>query len=90
MADDSAPIEGPMADDSPPTAQPIQMPLTPEQQAMVRRVSGQYAEVLELVPDPEQPASGGPLRFLWRISAASGIPRQAWLREDEDDQSSSG
>jgi len=24
------------------------------------------------------------LRFLWRLSAATGIPRQAWLPDEED------
>jgi hypothetical protein len=27
---------------------------------------------------------GGVLRFRWRLSAATGIPRQAWLPDEED------
>lgn len=65
--------------------QPIQVPLTPEQQALIRRLSGQHAEVLELTPEPEDPASGAGqgLRFRWRLSAATGIPRQQWTPEGE-------
>src|SRR5438128_2687107 len=37
---------------------PIQLPLTEEQQALLQRLSGQYAQVLELVPDPTDGASG--------------------------------
>ncbi len=60
--------------------QPIQIPLTPEQQALIQRLSGQYAQVLELVPDATDKASGAGrgLEFRWRLSVASGIPRQQW------------
>jgi hypothetical protein len=61
--------------------QPIHVPLTLEQQALIKRLSGQHAEVLELTPEPDQPGSGSGtgLRFRWRLSAASGIPRQQWV-----------
>jgi hypothetical protein len=60
--------------------QPIQIPLTEEQQALIRRLSGQFAQVLELVPDADDGASGAGrgLQFRWRLSVATGIPRQQW------------
>jgi hypothetical protein len=60
--------------------QPIQIPLTDEQQALIRRLSGQFAQVLELTPDPADGASGAGqgLQFRWRLSTATGIPRQQW------------
>jgi len=60
--------------------QPIHVPLTPEQQALIKRLSGQHAEILELTPEPDKPGtgSGSGLRFRWRLSAATGIPRQRW------------
>ena len=71
--------------------EPVRIVLTPEQREVVRRLSGQHVEALELEPDPEpaQPADpnkkpGGVLRFRWRLSAATGIPRQAWLPDEED------
>jgi hypothetical protein len=59
----------------------IEIPLTPEQQAIIKRLSGQHGEVLELTPDPQNPESGAGegLRFRWRLSAASGIPCQEWV-----------
>jgi hypothetical protein len=64
---------------TPPTP-PIQLPLTEEQQALIRRLSGQHAQVLELTPDPTDGATGAGhgLNFRWRLSVASGIPRQLW------------
>ena len=64
--------------DSP--VQPIQIPLTDEQQALIRRLSGQFAQVLELTPDPADWAAGSGcgLQFRWRLSTATGIPRQQW------------
>jgi phenylpyruvate tautomerase PptA (4-oxalocrotonate tautomerase family) len=61
-------------------AQAIQIPLTPEQQALIKRLSGQFAQVLELVPDTGDGASGQGrgLQFRWRLSVTSGIPRQNW------------
>jgi len=63
---------------------PIHVPLTPDQQALIRRLSGQHAEVLELTPEPDNPAggSGEGLRFRWRLSLATGIPRQEWVSGD--------
>jgi hypothetical protein len=56
--------------------------LTPEQREVVRRLSGPHVEAIELQADDEK-KNGGPLRFLWRLSAATGIPRQAWDSDDE-------
>ena len=55
--------------DSP--AGPIQIPLTPEQQQALGRVSGQFARVLEVTPEP-----GSGLRFSWRLSTATDGPQQ--------------
>jgi len=65
--------------------QPIQIPLTDEQQALIRRLSGQFAQVLELTPDPADGASGAGrgLEFRWRLSTATGIPRQQWGAGDQ-------
>jgi hypothetical protein len=62
---------------------PVQIVLTPEQREMVRRLSGQNIDAIELGPEDTKKGSG-PLRFLWRLSTASGIPRQKWGEEDED------
>jgi hypothetical protein len=63
-----------------PPVQPIQLELTEEQQELIRRLSGQIAQVLELVPEKADPAAGvgHALQFSWRLSVASGIPRQKW------------
>lgn len=60
------------------SVQPIQIALTAEQQALIQRLSGQHAQVLELVPDAAEGASGAGrgLQFRWRLSVATGIPRQ--------------
>jgi hypothetical protein len=60
--------------------EPIKVPLTPEQQSLIQRLSGQYAEVLELTPEPQDPSGGKGegLRFRWRLSTTTGIPRQEW------------
>jgi hypothetical protein len=72
--------------------QPIQIPLTDEQQALVRRLSGQFAQVLELTPDPADGASGAGrgLQFRWRLSTATGIPRQQWGAGDPSPTSPEG
>jgi hypothetical protein len=64
----------------------IQVPLTPEQQALIKRLSGQQAEVLELTPEPEDQSRGAGegLRFRWRLSLATGIPRQEWTGPKRD------
>ena len=68
-------------DDAPPDApQPIEIELTEEQQQLIRRLSGQFAKVLQLTPDSADAASGAGcgLQFRWGLSVASGIPRQVW------------
>jgi len=61
---------------------PVRIVLTPEQRELVRRLSGQHVEAIELEPDDAKQTSG-PLRFRWRLSAATGIPRQVWIDEDQ-------
>jgi hypothetical protein len=65
--------------------EPVRLVLTSEQREIVRRLSGQHVEALELTPDADTKDGGvgGVLRFRWRLSAATGIPRQAWVREDD-------
>jgi hypothetical protein len=60
---------------------PIQLPLTEEQQELIHRLTGEHANLLELAPDPGDGTSGKGrgLRFNWRISVDSGIPRQQWI-----------
>lgn len=62
--------------------EPVRIVLTPDQRETVRRLSGQNFDAIEITPD-EMKKGGGPLRLLWRLSAASGIPRQAWSKDDE-------
>lgn len=65
---------------------PVRIVLTPEQREVVKRLSGQHVEAIELTPeqpDAAEPSRGGPLRFLWRLSQATGIPRQAWMTAEE-------
>ena len=61
--------------------QPIQLPLTAEQQELIHRLTGEHANVLELAIEPGDGTSGTGqgLRFNWRISVDSGIPRQQWI-----------
>ena len=58
----------------------IELDLTPEQQAVIRRLSGQHANVLQLTLDPGKVGEGAGrvVQFRWRLSEASGIPRQRW------------
>ncbi len=59
--------------------QPIQIALTAERQALIQRLSGQYAQVLELVPDATDKASGAGACVTVSVAAVgreSGIPRQ--------------
>jgi hypothetical protein len=60
---------------------PIQLQLTEEQQALIHKVTGEHASILELMPDPSDGSSGEGhgLHFGWRLSADSGIPRQQWV-----------
>ncbi len=65
---------------------PVRLVLTPEQREIVRRLSGQHVEAIDLEPDPKPGpagAQGGVLKLLWRLSAATGIPRQAWMQDDK-------
>ena len=72
-----------MADQEPQEPQePLRIVLTPEQREQVRRLSGQVVDAIELEPEDEK-KDKGPLKFLWRLSAASGIPRLAWLSDDD-------
>jgi hypothetical protein len=70
-------MENSMSDDD----LPIQLPLTEEQQELIHRVTGEHAYVLEIIPDANDVRSGTGrgLRFNWRISVDSGIPRQQWI-----------
>ena len=61
--------------------EPVRIVLTPEQREVVRRMSGQNIDAIELTPDKTTPGSG-PLRFLWRLSAANGIPRFNWGKNE--------
>jgi hypothetical protein len=61
----------------------VRLVLTPEQKEMVRRMSGQNIDAIELEPEDTK-QGGGPLRFLWRLSSTSGIPRQQWAEGAED------
>lgn len=64
----------------------VQIVLTPEQREMVRRMSGQNIDAIELEPEDTK-RGGGALRFLWRLSNATGIPRQRWMGEDDGESS---
>jgi len=86
--------ERPMGED-----EAVRIVLTPEQREMVKRLSGKFVEAIELtsehkVPEAATPGSeatsqekqpSGPVRFLWRLSAATGIPRQAWVSDEEEE-----
>jgi hypothetical protein len=63
----------------------VRIILTADQRELVRRLSGQHVEALELTPDADDAESGvgGSLKFRWRLSAATGIPRQAWVGDDD-------
>jgi len=60
----------------------VRIVLTPEQRELVRRMSGQNIDAIELGPEDTK-KGGGPLRFLWRLSNATGIPRQKWAEDDD-------
>ncbi|HEX4634148.1 MAG TPA: hypothetical protein VH163_09955 [Gemmatimonadales bacterium] len=63
--------------------EPVRIVLTPEQREQIKRASGQVVDALE-IDAGESKKPGGVLRFLWRLSAATGIPRQAWTAEDPE------
>jgi hypothetical protein len=58
--------------------QPVRIVLTAEQREMVHRLSGQNIDAIELEPEDTKKGAGV-LRLLWRLSAATGIPRQGWF-----------
>ncbi|HEY4129740.1 MAG TPA: hypothetical protein VGM50_03955 [Gemmatimonadaceae bacterium] len=62
--------------------EPVRIVLTEEQRSLVKRLSGQHVEAIELGAADET-SSSGPLRFFWRLSAATGIPRRAWMVDDQ-------
>ena len=53
---------------------PIQIPLTPEQQELIRQLSGQSAQSLVLTPEAADPSSGAGagFRFHWRFATGEG------------------
>ena len=61
--------------------QPVRLVLTAEQRELVQRLSGQNIDAIELTRD-EGKKDSGPLSLLWRLSAATGIPRQNWFKSD--------
>ena len=63
--------------------EPVRIVLTPEQREQIRRVSGQVVDALEIDAN-ESKKPGGVLKFLWRLSAATGIPRQVWTSDQAD------
>jgi len=69
-------------DTKPEPTDELRLILTPEQKEIVRRMSGQNIDAIQLEPEDTK-KGGGPLRFLWRLSSTSGIPRQQWAGEDE-------
>lgn len=62
--------------------EPVRIVLTEEQRNLVKRLSGQHVEAIELEAEDEK-SSTGPLKFRWRLSAATGIPRRAWALDEE-------
>lgn len=68
--------------------EPIKLPLTQEQQEIIRRLSGQFAQFIEITPSANQAGEGHgrTLEFHWRLSSSTGIPRQVW-GEDDDERS---
>ena len=62
--------------------EPVRIVLTPEQRETVRRLSGQNIDAIELTPDDTKKGEG-PLRFVWRLSAATGMPRQAFILDED-------
>ena len=58
------------------SSEPIQIPLTAEQQQQLRGLSGQVAQILELTPEAADPAGGAgrTLQFRWRLSTATSQP----------------
>ena len=63
--------------------EPVRIVLTPEQREMVRRMSGTNIDAIELAPDEAGSGTGGALKFVWRLSTATGIPRLKWEEPEE-------
>ncbi len=64
---------------------PVRIVLTPEQRELVRRMSGQSIDAIDLEPeDPKK--GGGQMKFVWRLSEASGIPRQRWVEDEAEEK----
>jgi hypothetical protein len=61
----------------------VRVELTPEQREVIHRLSGQHVEAIELERE-EHGTPESPPRLRWRLSAASGIPRQAWTMIAEE------
>ena len=59
--------------------QPVRLVLTTEQREILMRLSGQNIDAIELTRD-EGKKDSGPLNLLWRLSEATGIPRQNWFK----------
>ena len=62
--------------------EPVRIVLTAEQRELVKRLSGQHVDAIDVAPDDVK-KGGGPLHFFWRLSAATGIPRQGWGGEND-------
>lgn len=56
----------------------VHLVLTHEQRDLVRRASGHDVEAIELHTEHQ----GEHVRLKWRLSSASGIPRQDWSDAD--------
>jgi hypothetical protein len=64
--------------------EPVRIVLTADQRELIHRLSGQNIEAIELSEEEDTKGSGR-LRLLWRLSAATGIPRQGWFKGDVAD-----
>jgi hypothetical protein len=63
----------------------IRLVLTPEQREIVRRASGHDIEAIDLSPeDAAVGQAATPVKAGWRLSVATGIPRQAWVEDKKD------
>ncbi|MEP6619164.1 MAG: hypothetical protein ABJE47_07615 [bacterium] len=62
--------------------EPIRLELTPDQRESIRRASGQHVEALDLVRDDDHDGVK-PVHARWRVSIATGIPRQAWVDDEK-------
>ena len=51
------------------SSEPIQIPLTAEQQQQIRGLSGQVAQILELTPEAADPAGGAGRTLQFRLAS---------------------